>query len=217
MTTVLKNMTFADLYDQANMQRPMTLSEYAHAQDMFDEFGKLLTEFRAKSNKLSDFMNYVRHINSCGVRTYEEEQDWAEEYADIEFNTGDELVEYILVTVRVDETSHQLYLLDTYDVAIPHQDYEYECITPEEKPVVLRTRDEITQDITGDVAPVQHVLFNVKFPQSDFYVIKNYDYLLELANLLITKTQEDITLFANHDKQKVFDFLAKYNIEIQDV
>lgn len=149
MATVLRDMKFSSLYDTANLQRPMTLDEFTHAKDMYAEFEKMLTEFRVKSNDISTFVNYIKHLNTCDTRNLELDEDWSDKYVDIKFNIDDTLVEYILITVSQDQDG-QLHISSSMDIAIPEQDYEYECIEPNEELTVLRTKEEVLRDITGN-------------------------------------------------------------------
>lgn len=150
MTTLLKDDTFVNLYDREEIQRPMTLDEYTHAQNMFIKFKELLAEFKKKSNNLEELMDYIRTIDKCGVRDFVDENDYEDSYpfAELEFNTGDTIIHYIIVTVC--QSNGQLSLFDNFNVATFKQTYEWEyegVIFKEQPTIILTTRQEVLKNI----------------------------------------------------------------------
>lgn len=150
MTTVLKDDTFANLYDKEEIQRPMTLDEYTHAQNMFIKFKELLAEFKKKSNNLEEFMDYMRTLDKCGVRDFVDEDYYDDSYpfVELEFSNNDTLIKYIIVTVY--QSNGQLSLFDNFNVAPFKQTYEweYEDILFKELPtIILTTRQEVLKNI----------------------------------------------------------------------
>lgn len=207
--TLLTNLTFSELYEKANVQRPLTIFEWAIAKEMYVDFNRMFAQLKATDMSISRLKRKLEHINGVSIRYSDDE------LIDIEYSMDNRSVEYVVITVGTHDDTGKLYVCSGFDVAIPNQDYEYECLDMNIVQNILITKDDVLKDIYDDTKPVQNVLYSVKFPLDNYSVIKNSEELYELA-----KTLKGLRLNDNEKAEvdklngEITDILRAYNIQV---
>lgn len=209
--TLLQNKEFEELYDTANVSRPMTLEEWNIAVGMYEDFVSTFSDLVNNCSNIDTLVNKFEHINSCRTRYSDED------VLDLEYYTGSDNVDYICVTISVYH-DNKINISDTFDVAVHGQDYEYECMNTSMEKHVLQTKEQVLHDI-NDGTLNENQLFNVKFPKKDYFVSKNLLDLVEIANKLYTLNGEDDNehYFTKYDKNGVIEIMNNYNITVQNM
>lgn len=207
--TLLKTLEFSELYEKANVQRPLTIFEWAIAKEMYVDFNRLFAQLGATNMTINTLIRKLEHINGVNIRYSDDE------LIDIEYSMDNRSVEYVVITVSTHEDTGKLYVCSGFDVAIPRQDYEYECLDMNMAQNIIVTKDDTLKDIYDDTKPVQNVLYSVKFPLDNYSVVKNSEELYELA-----KTLKELRL-NNGEKAEVnkldgevIEILRAYNIQV---
>lgn len=119
---LLKDMSIADRY--TDEQRPMIVEEWEIAKGMYNRAVETLRDLILRSNNETDLTSKIHHINAFRMINQEDFGEQLCDYLDIEYtedNSQD--VEYIVVTVGIQS------ILNYFNVAIKHLDYEYEDLT----------------------------------------------------------------------------------------
>lgn len=204
-----KNKEFEELYDTANVQRPMTLEEWNVAVGMYENFVSTFSDLVNNCSSIDTLANKFEHTNSCRVRYSNED------VLDLEFYTGSDSVDYICVTMTIYSGSI-IHISHSFDVAVHGQDYEYECMQADMEKHVLQTKEQVLYDISGGTLN-ENQLFNVKFPTNEYFSPRNFSDLVEIANKLYTLSGKDDNkhYFTKYDKSGIIEIMNKYNITVQ--
>lgn len=118
---LIKDMSVANRY--TDEQRPMTVEEWEIAKGMYQRAVETLRDLISRSKKETDLTSKIHHINTFQMRNQKDFENFSD-YLDVEYTEDNtKSVEYIVLTVNLKIIS------PTFDVAIKHLDYEYECLT----------------------------------------------------------------------------------------
>jgi hypothetical protein len=139
--TLLKTLEFSELYEKANVQRPLTIFEWAIAKEMYIDFNRLFAQLGAMNMTISTLKRKLEHINDVNIRYSNDE------LINIEYSMDNNSVEYVVVTVSTHENTGKLYVCSGFDVAIPRQDYEYECLDMNMGQSIIATKNDALKDI----------------------------------------------------------------------
>lgn len=208
--TLLKNLGFLDLYGKADIQRPLTIFEWAIAKEMYVDFNRLFAQLEATNMTISALKRELKHINGVNIRYSDDE------LIEIEYSMDNRFVEYVVITVSTHKNTGKLYVCSEFDVAIPHQDYEYECLDINMAQNIIVTKDDALKDIYDDTEPVQNVLYSVKFPLDNYALVKSSEQLYELAKTLVElRLNYGEKAEVNKLNSEVIEILRAYNIQVE--
>lgn len=143
--TLLKTLEFSELYEKVNAQRPLTIFEWAIAKEMYMDFNRLFAQLGATYMTINTLEKILEYINGVDIR-YSDDK-----LIDIEYSMDNRSVEYVVITVSTYENTGKLYVRSEFDVAIPHQDYEYECLDINMVQNIIATKDDTLKDIYDDI------------------------------------------------------------------
>lgn len=143
--TLLRTLEFSELYEKANVQRPLTIFEWAIAKEMYMDFNRLFAQLGATCMTINTLKKILEYINGVNIR-YSDDK-----LIDIEYSMDNRSVEYVVITVSTYENTGKLYVRSEFDVAIPHQDYEYECLDINMVQNIIATKDDTLKDIYDDI------------------------------------------------------------------
>lgn len=143
--TLLRTLEFSELYEKANAQRPLIIFEWAIAKEMYMDFNRLFAQLGATNMTINTLKRKLEHINGVNIR-YSNDK-----LIDIEYSMDNRSVEYVVITVSTHESSGKLYVCSEFDVLIPHQDYEYECLNMNMIQNIIVTKADTLKDIYDDI------------------------------------------------------------------
>lgn len=127
---LIKDMSIANRY--TDEQRPMTVEEWEIAKGMYQRATETLRDLILRSENETDLTNKIRHINAFKMIDQEDFNEQLCDYLDIRYTEDNsQSVEYIVVTVGIQ------YILNYFNVAIKHLDYEYEDLALHQNTTII--------------------------------------------------------------------------------
>ena len=127
---LIKDMSIANRY--TDEQRPMTVEEWEIAKGMYQRATETLRDLILRSENETDLTNKIRHINAFEMINQEDFNEQLCDYLDIRYTEDNsQSVEYIVVTVGIQS------ILNYFNVAIKHLDYEYEDLALHQNTTII--------------------------------------------------------------------------------